>query len=67
VPRLALVLWDDPDKGNKVVGEIYRRWGQQFGDCLKYLDGAVHELLGVDVKSLIKTSEQLAYKILALP
>jgi ABC-type molybdenum transport system ATPase subunit/photorepair protein PhrA len=66
-PRLALVLWDDPEKGNKVVGEIYRRWGQQYGDCLKYLDGAVHEVLGLDIKNLIKTSEQLAYKIMALP
>jgi hypothetical protein len=66
-PRMALALWDDPEKGNRVVGEIYHRWGQGFGDCFKAIDGGTHESLGFNTKDVIRTTESLAHRIRELP
>ena len=33
-PRIALALWDDPDKGSRVIPDVSRRWGSRLGDCV---------------------------------
>lgn len=65
-PRIGLALWDDQDKGGRVIADVSRRWGPRLGDCVSALDGGAHETLGFDLKDLARASESLAQKILGM-
>jgi hypothetical protein len=61
IPRLALVLYDDPEKGGDVYSGVNNRFGKWQGDTVRACNEGAHKgFPGGDALGFIKNVEQLA-------
>lgn len=56
----ALALFDDPDQGGKVLGEINRKWGNSAGDAFRDCQRGSHKGFSGSLRALVDESRKLA-------
>lgn len=61
--RLALALFDDPDRSGEVMAHLNNKFGSWAGDAVKTANKGSHELTPGDLKDLVHQSRRLATEV----
>jgi recombinational DNA repair ATPase RecF len=68
IPRLALALYDDAERGGDVYGGVNNRFGKWQGDTVRACNEGAHKgFPGGDALGFVKNVEQLAKGLQELP